>query len=78
VCVLVRFEPTADDAWTSRIGLVHEAILDDSPDLAGCAIYACGSVQMIQAAKPALNAQGLPEDFCFSDAFAPQSGPKQA
>ena len=76
--VPVLSEPTAEDAWTGRTGLVHEAILADFPDLAGCAIYACGSVQMIQAAKPALIAQGLPEDFCFSDAFVQQGGPKHA
>jgi CDP-4-dehydro-6-deoxyglucose reductase, E3 len=76
--VPVLSEPTVEDAWTGRTGLVHEAILADFPDLAGCAIYACGSVQMIQAAKPALIAQGLSEDFCFSDAFVQQGGPKHA
>lgn len=76
--VPVLSEPTVEDAWTGRTGLVHEAILADFPDLAGCAIYACGSVQMIQAAKPALIAQGLSEDFCFSDAFVQQGGPKPA
>jgi hypothetical protein len=30
---------------------------------------------MIQTAKPAFVAQGLAEDFCFSDAFTPQSAP---
>jgi NAD(P)H-flavin reductase/ferredoxin len=62
-----------EDGWEGRTGLVHEAILADFPDLSDCAIYACGSVQMIQTAKPAFVAQGLPEDFCFSDAFTPQS-----
>jgi NAD(P)H-flavin reductase/ferredoxin len=73
--VPVLSDPGADDGWQGRTGLVHEAILADFPDLAGCAIYACGSVQMIQTAKPAFVAQGLQEDFCFSDAFTPQSAP---
>jgi NAD(P)H-flavin reductase/ferredoxin len=74
--VPVLSEPAPDDAWQGRTGLVHEAILADFPDLAGSAIYACGSVQMIQTAKPAFVAQGLSEDFCFSDAFTPQSAPR--
>jgi len=64
-----------DDEWTGRTGLVHEAILADFPDLSGCAIYACGSVQMIRTAKPALLAQGLTEELCFSDVLAPQGAP---
>ncbi len=76
--VPVLLEPTAEDAWTGRTGLAHEAILADFPDLAGCAIYACGSVQMIQTVRPAFAAQGLPEDFGCSDAFVPQGGPKHA
>lgn len=72
--VPVLSEPAEQDAWTGRTGLVHETILADFPDLAGCAIYACGSLQMVQAARPAFVAQGLPDDFCFSDAFVPQSG----
>ncbi|MBK9245512.1 MAG: cytochrome b N-terminal domain-containing protein [Burkholderiales bacterium] len=75
-----RFVPVLSDArpeddWQGRTGLVHQAILADFPNLSGCAIYACGSVQMIQTAKPAFVAQGLAEDFCFSDAFTPQSAP---
>jgi CDP-4-dehydro-6-deoxyglucose reductase len=73
--VPVLSEPGPDDDWHGRIGLVHEAILADFPSLSGCAIYACGSVQMIQTAKPAFVSQGLAEDFCFSDAFTPQSAP---
>ncbi|MCP5266812.1 MAG: cytochrome b N-terminal domain-containing protein [Burkholderiaceae bacterium] len=59
-----------DDAWAGRTGLVHEAILADFPDLAGHLVYACGSVRMIAAARPAFIAQGLDENACLSDAFA--------
>lgn len=62
------------DHWTGRTGLVHEAILADFPDLSAHQVYACGSVQMVQAAQPAFAQRGLASDDCFSDAFhlAPQ------
>jgi len=65
----VLSEPVPDDNWQGRTGLVHEAILQDFPDLSGFQIYSCGSLQMVQAARPAFIAQGLPENACFSDAF---------
>ena len=57
------------DEWTGRRGLVHEAMLQDFPDLSGREVYVCGSVRMVEAAVPAFIARGLGEDFCFSDAF---------
>ena len=72
--VPVVSEPAPHDAWMGRVGLVHEAILKDFPDLAGYQVYACGSVGMVEAAHPAFRARGLAQDDCFSDAFrlAPQ------
>jgi NAD(P)H-flavin reductase/ferredoxin len=67
-----------DDPWPGRRGWVHEALLADHPDLAGCEVYACGSVSMIDAAVPAMLAQGLGEQFCFSDAFTPSARPGAA
>ncbi|MCG3190692.1 MAG: CDP-6-deoxy-L-threo-D-glycero-4-hexulose-3-dehydrase reductase [Burkholderiaceae bacterium] len=67
--VPVISEPRPGDGWTGRTGLVHEAILHDFPDLSGHLVYACGSVRMVQAAKPAFIAQGLSDEMCFSDAF---------
>ncbi|MFO1321348.1 MAG: cytochrome b N-terminal domain-containing protein [Burkholderiales bacterium] len=72
--VPVLSEPRADDDWTGRTGLVHEAILADYPDLAGYDLYACGSVSMVETARPAFLAQGLPADACFSDAFVTSGG----
>jgi NAD(P)H-flavin reductase/ferredoxin len=72
--VPVVSEPVAQDGWTGRTGLVHEAILQDFPDLSQHAVYACGSMLMVQAARPAFVAQGLSEEYCFSDAFVPQGG----
>jgi len=67
--VPVLSDSSPDDNWKGRTGLVHEAILQDFPDLSGYQVYACGSLQMVQAARPSFLAQGLPENFCFSDAF---------
>ncbi len=72
--VPVLSEPVPEDEWTGRTGLVHEAILADFPDLSGFSVYACGSVRMVEAARPAFVAQGLHEDACFSDAFIPAGG----
>lgn len=78
-----RFEPVLsqdeqDDGWQGRRGLVHEALLADHPDLSGYEVYACGSVQMVEVAVPAFLAQGLGEQFCFSDAFVPSRAPTGA
>ncbi len=67
--VPVLSQPRPEDRWTGRTGLVHEAILADYPDLSSHQVYACGSVQMVEAVAPALAAHGLSPDDCFSDAF---------
>jgi CDP-4-dehydro-6-deoxyglucose reductase len=67
--VPVLSEPRPDDGWDGRTGLVHEAILQDYPDLSSYQLYACGSVKMVEAAHPAFSAHGLSQDDCFSDAF---------
>jgi hypothetical protein len=72
--VPVLSEPGTDEPWAGRTGLVHEAILADFPDLSGFSVYACGSVRMVEAARPAFVAQGLSEEACYSDAFTPAGG----
>jgi NAD(P)H-flavin reductase/ferredoxin len=67
--VPVISEPHSEDAWRGRTGMVHEAILQDFPDLSGHQVYACGSVAMVEAATPAFREHGLSQDDCFSDAF---------
>jgi NAD(P)H-flavin reductase len=65
----VLSEPVPGDNWTGRTGTVHEAILQDFPDMAGCEVYACGSVGMVESAHSAFLQKGMTEDRCFSDAF---------
>jgi NAD(P)H-flavin reductase/ferredoxin len=67
--VPVLSEPDPEDQWTGRTGLVHQAILEDFPDLSSYQVYACGSAAMVEAAYPAFQAHGLKQDDCFSDAF---------
>ena len=67
----VLSEPRPEDGWMGRTGFVHQAMLEDLPDLAGYEVYLCGSVQMADSAAPLLATHGLDEGACFSDAFTP-------
>ena len=59
-----------DDAWTGRTGFVHEAVLQDLPDLSGHEVYACGAPIVIDSAKRDYMARaGLPEEAFFADSF---------
>lgn len=66
----VLSEPKPEHGWQGRTGLVHEAILQDYPDLRGYQVYACGSSDMVAAGREPFMARGLPEDQYFSDAFS--------
>jgi NAD(P)H-flavin reductase len=73
---VVSDEP-APPGW--RSGLVHQAMLQDHPDLREHEVYVCGSARMVQAAVPAFIAQGLSESAFASDAFLPaQAAPRSA
>lgn len=68
----VLSDATAKDAWSGRCGLVHEAVMEDLPDLSGYDVYACGAPAMIKAARQDFCARcGLPETAFHSDAFTP-------
>ena len=62
-------EPLPDDAWAGETGYVHEALLRAYPDLSGHDVYMAGPPPMIQAARAAFTAAGLPEDQIFYDSF---------
>jgi CDP-4-dehydro-6-deoxyglucose reductase, E3 len=69
--VPVLSEPSAEDAWTGRTGLVHQAVMADFPDLSGHQVYACGSPAMIEAAKADFTGRcNLPEEEFFADVFS--------
>lgn len=59
-----------DAGWTGRTGLVHEAVMQDHPDLAGFQAYVCGAPVMCEAALRDFTARGLPKDEFFADVFS--------
>ena len=66
-----KYVPVLSDAPESGIrhDLVHRAVLQDHPRLAGFEVYACGVPVMTQAARSEFLAAGLPEQDFFADAF---------
>jgi CDP-4-dehydro-6-deoxyglucose reductase, E3 len=68
--VPVLSEPSTEDAWTGRTGFVHEAVVQDLPDLSAYQVYACGAPVMVEAARRDFTGRcGLPEEHFFADAF---------
>ena len=66
----VLSEERAEDAWSGRRGLVHQAVLDDHADLSGYEVYACGAPAMVDAARSSFTGtRGLAEEHFFADAF---------
>ncbi len=71
----LRYVPVVSDAlpedgWTGRTGFVHLAVLQDSPDLSGHEVYACGAPIVVESAKrDYVGKAGLPEEAFFADAF---------
>lgn len=58
--------------WRGRSGFVHNAVLEDNPDMAGVEVYACGAPVMIEAARTDFVAKAnLTSSSFFSDAFVP-------
>ncbi len=76
--VPVLSDPLEADAWQGRVGLVHQAVLDDFRDLSGYQVYACGAAGMTDIAKKTfVEERGLPEDEFYCDAFTPSVDPKR-
>jgi CDP-4-dehydro-6-deoxyglucose reductase, E3 len=58
-----------EDAWTGRTGFVHQAVLQDFPDLSGHQVYACGAPIVVESAQRDYAAAGLPADEFYADSF---------
>jgi CDP-4-dehydro-6-deoxyglucose reductase len=68
--VPVISDALAEDAWTGRTGFVHQAVLQDLPDLSAYQVYACGAPIVVDSAKAAYTTQaGLPEEEFYADSF---------
>ncbi len=72
--VPVLSEPGPDDAWTGRVGFVHEAVMADFSDLGAHQVYACGAPVMVEAAQRDFVARcGLPPAEFYADAFTSEA-----
>jgi CDP-4-dehydro-6-deoxyglucose reductase, E3 len=70
---------TAEDAWTGRTGFVHQAVMQDLPDLSGYQVYACGAPIVIDSALADYTAKcGLPADEFFADSFTTEADKAKA
>lgn len=59
-----------EDNWTGRTGFVHQAVMEDFPDLSEVQVYACGNPLMVDAARHDFSSVGgLPEGQFFADPF---------
>ncbi len=63
-----------EDAWIGRTGFVHQAVLQDHPDLSGFQVYACGAPIVVDSARADyLGKAGLPEEAFFADSFTTEA-----
>ena len=63
-----------EDAWLGRTGFVHQAVLQDHPDLSGFQVYACGAPIVVDSARADyLGKAGLPEEAFFADSFTTEA-----
>ncbi len=68
--VPVLSEALASDDWSARAGFVHQAVMEDIPDLSGHQVYACGAPVMVESAQRDFTERcGLPADEFYADAF---------
>ncbi len=58
-----------EDGWHGRTGFVHQAVLQDTPDLSGHEVYACGAPIVVDSARADYTRAGLPDDAFYADAF---------
>ena len=68
-----------EDQWTGRSGFVHQAVLQDIPDLSDYQVYACGAPNMVDSAKTDYTAlAGLPDEAFFADSFTTEADKAKA
>ena len=65
----VLSEPRDEDHWTGKTGWVHEAVLEQYPELGDYEVYASGPPVMIDAVKEAFFKRGLKQEHLYYDSF---------
>jgi CDP-4-dehydro-6-deoxyglucose reductase len=58
-----------EENWPGRTGWVHEAVIEDHPDLSDHEVYMSGPPPMIKAGKDAFLGRGLAGEALYSDSF---------
>ncbi|WP_028100600.1 CDP-6-deoxy-delta-3,4-glucoseen reductase [Pseudoduganella violaceinigra] len=77
------YVPVVSDAlpeenWHGRTGFVHQAVVDDLPDMSGYQVYACGAPIVVDSAKrDFVKDCRLPEDEFYADAFTSEADLQQ-
>ena len=72
--VPVVSDALAEDAWSGRTGFVHQAVLQDLPDLSGHQVYACGAPIVVDSArKDYVEKAGLPSEEFYADTFTSEA-----
>jgi CDP-4-dehydro-6-deoxyglucose reductase len=68
-----------EDDWAGRTGFVHQAVLQDLPDLSAHQVYACGAPVVVESARADYSAlAGLPAEEFFADSFTTEADKAQA
>ena len=67
-----------EDHWTGRTGFVHQAVLQDLPELSQHQVYACGAPIVVESAQRDYLAAGLPADEFFADSFTSEADKAKA
>ena len=63
-----------EDNWTGRTGFVHQAVMQDYPDLSGHQVYACGAPIVVDSARSEYSARcGLPPEEFYADSFTSEA-----
>ena len=68
----LQFVPVISDreaAVDGRVGLIHEAVLEDHADLSAFDVYMSGPPALIDAGRRSFVQAGLPEDRLYYDSF---------
>ncbi|WP_342120603.1 CDP-6-deoxy-delta-3,4-glucoseen reductase [Pseudoduganella sp. OTU4001] len=67
-----------EEGWSGRTGFVHQAVIDDLPDMSGHQVYACGAPIVVESAKrDFVKLCKLPEDEFYADAFTSEADLQQ-
>ncbi|MDB5767393.1 MAG: ascD [Collimonas fungivorans] len=64
----------AEDQWQGRNGFVHQAVIDDLPDLSAYQVYACGAPVVVESAQRDFVALcKLPAEEFYADSFTSEA-----